>query len=254
MHPYVKRILEAVAVLPMLLPTITYGFAIIYSFGKEGLLTRLLGRQFFSIYGFQGLLLGYVIYTLPVCYVLISNAMAYIDKKFLTVSRLMGDGPLATFRITVLRPLMGTLAASFVQSFFLSFTDFGIPAAVGGKFEVLASVLYNQMLGSIPNFNNGAVVAMVMLIPSIVSITVLRYLEKYNVRYNRISKEELKKNTVRDVIFGAGSLLICVCVLSIFAVIFVIPFVEEWPYQIRFTMKNILSVLCDTELSGTLHR
>ena len=249
-HPYVKRILEAVAVLPMLLPTITYGFAIIYSFGKEGLLTRLLGRQFFSIYGFQGLLLGYVIYTLPVCYVLISNAMAYIDKKFLTVSRLMGDGPLATFRITVLRPLMGTLAASFVQSFFLSFTDFGIPAAVGGKFEVLASVLYNQMLGSIPNFNNGAVVAMVMLIPSIVSITVLRYLEKYNVRYNRISKEELKKNTVRDVIFGAGSLLICVCVLSIFAVIFVIPFVEEWPYQIRFTMKNILSVLCDTELSG----
>ena len=42
--------------------------------------------------------------------------------------------------------------ASFIQSFFLCFTDFGIPASVGGKFEVIASVLYSQMLGSVPDF------------------------------------------------------------------------------------------------------
>ena len=42
---WVKRLITAIATLPMLLPTITYGFAIIYSFGKQGLLTRLLGRQ-----------------------------------------------------------------------------------------------------------------------------------------------------------------------------------------------------------------
>ena len=47
----------------MLLPTITYGFAIIYSFGKQGLLTRLFGRQLFDIYGFNGLVIGYVICT-----------------------------------------------------------------------------------------------------------------------------------------------------------------------------------------------
>ncbi len=75
----------------MLLPTITYGFAIIYSFGKQGLLTRLLGRQFFDIYGFGGLLLGYVIYTLPVSFLLIHNTMGYIDKKYMVVSRIMGD-------------------------------------------------------------------------------------------------------------------------------------------------------------------
>ena len=52
-HRIVKKIIGAAAVLPMLLPTITYGFAIMYSFGKEGLLTRLFGGQFFSIYGFM---------------------------------------------------------------------------------------------------------------------------------------------------------------------------------------------------------
>ena len=36
-----KQLIRMLAVLPMLLPTITYGFAIIYSFGKQGLLTKL---------------------------------------------------------------------------------------------------------------------------------------------------------------------------------------------------------------------
>lgn len=188
-----KDLIAKAAVLPMLLPTITYGFAIIYSFGKQGLLTRLFGRQLFDIYGFNGLLLGYVIYTLPISFMLINNTMGYIDKRFMIVSRLMGDSPFQTFKITILRPLLGTLAASFIQTFFLCFTDFGIPASIGGQFEVVASVLYEEMLGSVPDFGNGAVVAIIMLIPSIVSITVLNILEKYNVRYNKISPIELKK-------------------------------------------------------------
>ena len=227
-----KKIMRQIALLPMLLPTITYGFAIIYSFGKQGLLTRLFGRQFVEIYGFGGLLTGYVIYTLPISFMLIYNTMCYIDKKYMVVSRIMGDSPLTTFTATVLRPLLGTFAASFIQAFFLSFTDFGIPAAVGGEFEVVASVLYSQMLGSVPNFNNGAVVAMVMLVPSVVSIAVLQYLERYNVRYNKISTVEIRRGPARDLCFGLASLVICVCVLSIFAVIFVIPFVEAWPYRI----------------------
>ena len=51
-----KGFIRKAAVVPMLLPTITYGFAIIYSFGKQGLITQLVGRQLFEIYGFNGLL------------------------------------------------------------------------------------------------------------------------------------------------------------------------------------------------------
>ena len=69
----------------------------------------------------------------------------------------MGDKPLKTFYTATLKPLIGTLAGAFIQSFFLSFTDFGIPAAVGGSYSVVATSLYSEMLGSVPNFNNGAV-------------------------------------------------------------------------------------------------
>ena len=246
----IKKLIKIASSLPMLLPTLTYGFAIIYSFGKQGFLTKLFGGQLFEIYGFKGLLIGYVIYTLPVSFMLINNTMGYVDKKFMIVSRLMGDHTLQTFMITILRPLMGTLAASFIQAFFLCFTDFGIPASVGGKYNVIASVLYTQMLGSVPDFNKGSVVAMMMLLPSVFSIMLLRYLEKYNIRYNKISVMEPRKNRVRDVVCSAVGLLICISVLSVFAVIFIIPFVQDWPYNIGFSLDHIRAVFQDSGLSS----
>ncbi|WP_419497646.1 ABC transporter permease subunit, partial [Bifidobacterium pullorum] len=166
---------------PMLLPTITYGFAIIYSFGNQGLITRLFGTQLFDIYGFTGLMIGYVIYTLPTCFLLINNSFQFVDKKFIIVSHIMGDKPWTTFLNTILRPLVGTLAVAFIQAFFLAFTDYGIPTSVGGTYDVLAMTLYNQMLGSIPNFNRGAVIAVFMLIPSILSIILMTVLERYSI-------------------------------------------------------------------------
>lgn len=243
-----KKWIRWIALLPMLLPTITYGFAILYSFGKEGLITKIFGHQLFQIYGLQGLLIGYVIYTLPVSFVLLYNAMSYIDKKFIVVSKLMQDRSISTFWLTIVRPLFPTLAASFIQAFFLSFTDFGIPAAVGGQFEVLASVLYDKMLGSVPNFNRGAVIALIMLIPSIVSVVLLHHLEKYNIRYDKISRIEIYKNKTRDLICGIVSGLICCCILMMFLVIFIVPFVHEWPYELGFTFSHLTSVFQDTEL------
>lgn len=245
---WMKGMVGKLAVLPMLLPTITYGFAIIYSFGRQGLFTKLFGKQLFDIYGVNGLVLGYVIYTLPVAFMLINNTMQYIDKKYLIVSKVMGDKPFRSFIQTILRPLLGTLAASIIQCFFLSFTDFGIPASVGGRVEVIAGLLYNEMLGSVPNFNNGAVVAIVMLLPSVISIGLLSYVEKYNIRYNKVSVVELRKSTVRDVVFGILSAVILISVLSVFAVIVLIPFIQEWPYRMAFTLEHFTNVLQDSVL------
>ena len=126
-HQKIKKIIQILAVAPMLLPTITYGFAIIYSLGRQGFLTRIFGFQLFNIYGLWGLLIGYVIYTLPVSFILLNNAMSYIDKKFLVVSRVMGDRSIRTVMQTILRPLTGTVMASVVQCFFFKFYRFWYP-------------------------------------------------------------------------------------------------------------------------------
>lgn len=246
----VKKIIERLALLPMLLPTITYGFAIIYSFGKQGLITMLCGRQLFEIYGYTGLLMGYVIYTLPVCFMLINNTMGYVDKKFMIVSRAMGDSKFRCFMNTVITPLMGTFATSFIQSFTLSFTDYGIPTSVGGNTPLIANMLYNEMLGSLPNFNTGSAVAVIMLLPSIVSIGLLTYLERYNIRYNKISTIELPENKARDRVFGAFSLIFLSMVVLIFLVIFIVPFTDSWPYRPTLTIVHVRRVLNDFVLVG----
>lgn len=241
--PLFRKFIAGMTVAPMFLPTITYGFVIIYSFGREGLLTRLLGFQVMDIYGFQGMLLGYTIYTLPIAFLLINNTFKYVDKNFAIVSKVMGDGPVRTFLGTAVRPLVGTLGAALIQSFTLSFTDFGIPASIGGSFDVVAIHLYNEMLGAIPNFGGGAAIAVFMLLPSIISILLINYLERYNFRYNRVSRQDIVKSRLRDAVCGAGSLAVIGTIAVVFAVMFVVPFVRNWPYEAEFSLDRFMRIL-----------
>ncbi len=243
-----KQLFSTTIMLPMLLPTITYGFALIYSFGKQGLITKILGVQIVDIYGISGLIMGYVIYTLPISFMLLNNSMSYIDKKFMIVSRLMGDSTIKSLLATVLRPLIGTFAVSFIQSFTLSFTDYGIPAALVGNIDLISTRLYNAMLGSLPNFNSGSAISMIMLIPSVISILLINWLNKYNIRYNKISKIELKKNKLRDVIFALLTSALILLILAVFMVIFVVPFVTQWPYSMSFSVDHIIKVFSDNSL------
>ena len=247
-----KRAIGVLAPLPMLLPTITYGFAIIYSIGRQGLLTRLIGFRPFDIYGFNGLLIGCVIYTLPTSFLLIDNGFRFIDKRFIIVSRVMGDKPLATYSRTVLRPLVGTMCVAFVQAFFLSFTDYGIPTSVGGRYTVVALELFNQMLGSVPDFQQGAVIAVVMLIPSIASVGLMALLERYAIRYNKTAPIELPRGRVRDGVCMGASALVLGGILALFAVIFIVPFVEMWPFRPSFTLDHVAAIFTDAELFSTL--
>lgn len=244
-----KGVMRTAIVVPMLLPTITYGFAIMYSLGNQGLITKLAGRNLFDIYGFNGLLIGYVIYTLPPAFLLIHNAFKYIDKKFIIVSKLMGDGTLRSFANTILRPLAGALGGAFVLSFILSFTDFGIPASVGGTYPVVATQLYQVMLGSIPDFNQGAVIAILMLVPAVFGIWLLNRLERLNFHYDKLTDTELPRHRTRDMAFGIASSVIVLGMLSIFAVMFIAPWLNGFPYDLTFTFKHVIGAFQSGDLT-----
>ena len=247
-NPSAKKVIQIIVLLPLFLPSITYGFAVIYSFGRLGLISQLFGQLPFSIYGFWGLLIADVIYTLPPAFLILYNAFYYVDRNFVTVSKLMGDSPWQTFYITSLRPVMGSLFSAFILSFFLSFTDFGIPASIAGTYSVIAIDLYMAMMGAIPNFGQGAVIAMAMLVPSIASVMLLRFADRFNFRYNKLSKGEPEVNRVRDGLFLGFYGLITLALLSVFVVMFVVPFVKQWPYQPVFSLTVITRILSDSSI------
>ena len=109
-------------------------------------------------------------------------------------------------------------------------------------------MLYNEMLGGVPDFNRGAVISVVMLLPSIVSILLLRFLERYNIRYDRISDADLRRNPGRDTAWGLSGTVLAILILCMFVVIFVVPLVERWPYQTGFTLEHFQEVFSDNEL------
>lgn len=247
-RPGVKKVIQIIVLLPLFLPSITYGFAVIYSFGRLGLISQLIAPPPFSIYGFWGLLIADVIYTLPPAFLILYNAFFYVDRNFITVSKLMGDGPWQTFYMTAVRPVVGSLLSAFILSFFLSFTDFGIPVSIAGEYEVIATQLYTTMMGAIPNFGEGAVIAMAMLVPSVASVVMLRWVDRFNFRYNKISKAEVSTNAFRDALYLLYYALISLALLSVFVVMFVVPFVKQWPYQPYFTLDVITRIVSDSSI------
>ena len=50
-------------------------------------------------------------------------------------------------------------------------SDFGMPKVIGGNFSVLAVDIYKQVIGQ-QNFNKGAVVGLVLLVPVLVAFVV----------------------------------------------------------------------------------
>lgn len=247
-RPGVKKVIQIIVLLPLFLPSITYGFAVIYSFGRLGLISQLIAPPPFSIYGFWGLLIADVIYTLPPAFLILYNAFFYVDRNFITVSKLMRDGPWQTFYMTAVRPVVGSLLSAFILSFFLSFTDFGIPVSIAGEYEVIATQLYTTMMGAIPNFGEGAVIAMAMLVPSVASVVMLRWVDRFNFRYNKISKAEVSTNAFRDALYLLYYALISLALLSVFVVMFVVPFVKQWPYQPYFTLDVITRIVSDSSI------
>ncbi|KPN95125.1 ABC transporter permease subunit [Lysinibacillus sp. ZYM-1] len=249
MHRHTKKLVQIGITLPMLLPTITYGFVLIYAFGNQGILTRLVGQPLFTIYGYNGLVIGYILYTLPVAFILMQNSMQYIDKRFLLVSMLMHDRPLRRFYHTVFRPMLGTIGGAFILTFILSFTDFGIPASVGGNYRVIATELYQAMLGSIVHFERGAVISVLMLVPAILGVVMLTVLERFNFQYKQAGRSELVKHRLRDALFTGYSILSVTVVLIIFSTMFIVPFTKGYPYDFSFTFEHVQNVLAEKDLT-----
>ena len=246
------KVNESVLHFPMLLPTITYGFVLIYAFGKQGLWSKVFQQELFHIYGSIGILLGFIIYTLPPIFILINNSMKYLDTQLFIVSRLMGDSWYRSLYITILNPLTRVLAVAFLQGFFMSFTDFGIPSAVGGQTPFITTLLYEGFMGTIPDFQFGSLVALTMLLPSIISILVLNYLQKKVVRYERPRQAVIKKNPVRDWCFRLLFISISLFILGVFAVLIIIPMVSNWPYELTPTFNNFARFIQDDSLILTL--
>jgi iron(III) transport system permease protein len=233
-----RGLFRLVAMLPIFAPSLVSAIAFVYAFGNNGIVTRTTGINI-GIYGAKGIVLAEVFYCFPHAMLILVAALAAADARLYDAAAALGASRLKIF-LTVTLPGVkyGLMSACFVV-FTLVITDFGVPKVVGGKFSVMATEIYNQVIGQ-QNFTMGATVSVVLLIPAGLAFVVDRLVQRR--QYALISAgarplEPGRGRLVQGLLFAYCS-LIAAAVLGIYLVIVTSSLVTRWPYDFTLTLKH----------------
>jgi len=239
-----KTVFRSIAMIPILLPSLLAGIALVYLFGNQGIIKELLFG--YEIYGPIGIIIAEVFYTFPHALLIIIIALSIADARLYEAATVLRSKPIRTFfTITIPSAKYGLTSAIFVV-FTLVITDFGIPKVIGGQFSVLAVDVYKQVVGQ-QNFEMGAVVSVVLIIPAVIAFIVDRIVQRKQVAIltSRSVVYEPKKNRNFDLAMFVYCCLISFFIFTILGMCFFASFVTFWPYNMSLSLDNYQFDLMD---------
>ncbi len=232
-----KGVFKTVAMAPILVPSLLPGIALVYLFGNQGMLKGLMGDQ--TIYGPIGIITGSVFFTFPHAMIIIQTALSISDARLYEASDALGASKSRTFfTVTLPGARYGLISAAFVV-FNLVITDFGLPKVIGGQFNVLAVDIYKQVIGQ-QNFEMGAVVSVVLLIPALLAFSIDRYVQKKQVALlsARSVPYQPKKNKTFDRLMFSYATLISALIVGTIAICQYAALIKFWPYNLSLSLAN----------------
>jgi iron(III) transport system permease protein len=168
-----KRFVSLMSLLPLISPPFLVSLAFILLFGRNGVVTRGLGLDW-SIYGFHGIVLSQVFTFLPQAYILLANVLANIDTSLEEAAENLGAGVGTTLRRVTLSLARPGLASAALVVFILCMTDFGNPILVGGRYNVLATEIYAQVIG-MNDFASASTMSVVLIVPCLAAYLLNAY-------------------------------------------------------------------------------
>jgi|TARA_B110000305_G_scaffold43284_1_gene45417 iron(III) transport system permease protein len=239
-----KPFFKTIAMIPILLPSLLAGIALIYLFGNQGIFKELMMGK--SIYGPIGIIIAEVFYTFPHALLIIITALSIADARLYEAAKVLRSSPIRTFfTVTIPSAKYGLMSACFVV-FTLVITDFGIPKVVGGQYNVLAIDVYKQVIGQ-QNFEMGAVVGVILIIPALLAFIVDRIVQKKQISIltARSVIYVPKKNKTFDLLMLLYCSFIALIILTILGICFYASLIKFWPYNLSFSLKNYQFDLMD---------
>lgn len=232
-----KGLFGAVALIPLLAPSLLPAIALIYLFGNQGLLRGWLFGH--SIYGPLGIIIAEAFYCFPHALMILVTALRTSDARLYESAASLRASPWRIF-VTVTLPgaKYGIINAAFVV-FTLVITDFGIPKVIGGRFNVLATDVYKQVFGQ-QNFEIGAVVGMALLVPAVVSFVAERLVRRKQMMLLTAQAVPLvaKPHPLLDRLAFGFCAVIAIPIISILATAAWGSLVKFWPYNLSLSLTN----------------
>lgn len=236
-----RAILKLFITIPMFLPSISHGLGLINLFGANGIISRILN---FNIIGMPGIILGSVIYSFPVAFLMLDDGYNYIDNNMYNNAKVLGLNKWQTFKTVTYCYLKKPLFSAIFAVFTMIFTDYGVPLAVGGKFITLPVFLYKEVIGLL-DFSRGTIIGLFLLIPAVISFLFDNFTKDYtNGDYEENKHEELSANP-KDIIPKVLLYLILIFIMIILGSFIIYAFVNNFTFDKSFTLKHIEYVIND---------
>jgi iron(III) transport system permease protein len=232
-----KGLFRLIAMIPILVPSLLPGIALVYLFGNQGMIRGLLFGA--EIYGPIGIVIGSIFFTFPHALIIITTALAISDARLYEAAISLRASAWKTFwTVTIPGARYGLISASIVV-FNLVITDFGLPKVIGGQYNMLAVDIYKQVIGQ-QNFEMGAVVSMVLLIPAMMAFALDRYVQKRQVAQLSSSSVpyEPKPNRKFDTICLSYCSIVALFILSLIIICQYAALVKFWPYNLNLGLGN----------------
>jgi len=228
---------RGVALIPILAPSLLAAISLIYWFGNQGVLKSWLGGG--SIYGPVGIIIGSCFWVFPHALMILLTALSTADARLYEAAEALRTPKWRVFwTVTLPGAKYGILSAGFVV-FTLVITDFGVPKVIGGRYNVLATDVYKQVVGQ-QNFEMGAVVSLVLLLPALVAFIADRWVQRKQVALlsARAVPFQPKSEPLRDGLLFIFCTIVAVTLLAMLAMAAYASFVTFWPYNLTLSLKN----------------
>lgn len=228
---------RGVALVPLLTPSLLPGIALIYLFGNQGFF-----RDFmfgYSLYGPIGIVIGEVFFTFPIALMIVLTSLLTIDRRLYEVAKTLRAGRVRSFFTVTLPSMKYGLSAAFFATFTKVFTDFGVPVVVGGSYPVLATDLYQKVIGGF-DFQMGAVVGILLFIPAAIAFLIGHLLQRG--RSAGIDGSAViyipEKSRGRDIACFAFCMAIAVAILGILLMAVLGSMFKLWPYNLSLSFSS----------------
>lgn len=233
-----RALLKVLLTLPMLIPSISHGLGLINLFGKNGIISSIFG---FNIIGSTGIIIGSILYSFPVAFLMLDDGFNYIDNTMYDTARVLGLNKWQTFKKVTMCYLKKPLLSALFAVFTMIFTDYGVPLAVGGKFITLPVFLYKEVMGLL-DFSKGTMIGLFLLIPAIISFLFDNFSKDYTTGLDN-KKYKIKENKIRDNIFTIFSYLILMFIISILGSFIYYAFVNNIVLDKSFSLVHLEYVI-----------
>jgi len=232
-----KWFFRVMVFVPLLSPSLLKAIALVYWFGNQGVLKEVMMGH--SIYGPIGIVIASVFWTFPHAFLIISTALSLSDGRLYEAAEALKTSRMRVFfTVTLPGVRYGLISAIFVV-FILVFTDFGVPKVIGGNYNVLATDIYKEVVGQ-QNFEMGAVVCMVLLIPAVFAFAIDRIATRKQVALlsARAVPYEPKPNRWADMSMLTYCSIMTVLILAVLGMAQYASLVTLWPYNLTLTLEH----------------